>query len=122
MYMMPTAGKLLVLEIGRGLFTIPVVVHCHAAGLLILVYVRFLLPWVHVFFALCHTHYWEPIHTYFRDMMTLHERHSDIASQFAQGEFVMHKAKRPFSELAIGHAEPSSLAGFTNLHSTSGKF
>ena len=71
--------------------------------LLVLVYVRSLresnfslyvavlvalTPW---FFALDHTHYsrWVPIHI--RDMMTLHERHPDVASQFAQGGFVVHK-------------------------------
>ena len=84
--------------------------------LLVLVYVRslrdanFLLyvavlvaltPW---FFALDHTHYsrWVPIHI--RDMMTLHERHPDIATQFAQGGFVVRQTKRPFSAIAINHA------------------
>ena len=37
-------------------------------------------------------------------MMTLHERHPDVASQFAQGGFVVHKTKRPFSTIAIDHA------------------
>ena len=60
-----------------------------------------LTPW---FFALDHTHYsrWVPIHI--RDMMTLHERHPDIATQFAQGGFVVRKTKRPFSAIAIDHA------------------
>ena len=60
-----------------------------------------LTPWL---FALDHTHYsrWVPIHI--RDMMTLHERHPDIATQFAQGGFVVRKTKRPFSAIAIDHA------------------
>ena len=37
-------------------------------------------------------------------MMTLHERHPDVASQFAQEGFVVHKTKRPFSAIAIDHA------------------
>ena len=36
--------------------------------------------------------------------MTLHERHPDIATQFAQGGFVVRKTKRPFSAIAIDHA------------------
>ena len=53
-----------------------------------------LAPW---FFALDHTHYsrWVPIHI--RDMMSLQERHPDIAMQFAQGGFIVHKTKQPFS-------------------------
>ena len=71
--------------------------------LLVLVYVRYLreanfslyvavlVALTPCFFALDHTHYsrWVPIHI--RDMMTLHERHPDVASQFAQGGFVVHK-------------------------------
>ena len=56
------------------------------------------------FFALDHTHYsrWVPIHI--RDMMSLQERHPDIAMQFAQGGFIVHKTKRPFSAIAIDQA------------------
>ena len=56
------------------------------------------------FFILDHSHYsrWVPIHI--RDMMTLHERHPDIATQFVQGGFVMRKTKHPFSAIAIEHA------------------
>ena len=58
-------------------------------------------PW---FFALDHTHYsrWLPIHI--RDMMTLQDQHPDIAVQFSQGGFVVHKTKRPFSSIAIDQA------------------
>ena len=37
-------------------------------------------------------------------MMTLHERHSDIATQFAQGGFVVCKTKRQFSAIATDRA------------------
>ena len=37
-------------------------------------------------------------------MMTLHEQHPDIATQFVQGGFVVRKTKRPFSAIAIEHA------------------
>ena len=37
-------------------------------------------------------------------MMTLHERHPDVASKFAQEGFVVHKTKRLFSAIAIDHA------------------
>ena len=58
-------------------------------------------PW---FFALDHTHYsrWLPIHIC--DMMTLQDQHPDIAVQFSQGGFVVHKTKRPFSSIAIDQA------------------
>ena len=57
-----------------------------------------------LFLTLGHIHYsrWVPIHI--RDMMTLQERHPNIESQFAQGGFVVHKTKRPFSATAIDHA------------------
>ena len=69
-----------------------------------LLYVAVLVPLTPWFFALDHTHYsrWVPIHI--RDMMTLHERHPDIATQFAQRGFVVRQTKRPFSAIAINHA------------------
>lgn len=36
--------------------------------------------------------------------MTLHERHPDVAIQFAKGGFVVHKTKRPFSAITIDQA------------------
>lgn len=60
-----------------------------------------LAPW---FFALDHTHYsrWVPVHI--RDMATLHERLPEVAKEFDQGSFVVHKSTRPFSAIAIDHA------------------
>ena len=55
-----------------------------------------LAPW---FFAVDHTHYsrWVPIHI--GEMMAFQDQHPDIAIQFSQGNFVVHKTKRPFSSV-----------------------
>ena len=69
-----------------------------------LFYVAFLValtPWV---FALDHTNYSRWVQIHIRDIMTLHERHPDIATQFAHGGFVEGNTKRPFSAIAIDHA------------------
>lgn len=60
-----------------------------------------LAPW---FFALNHTHYarWVPVHI--RDMTTLHQRLPQVAKEFEQGSFIVHKTTRPFSAIAIDHA------------------
>uniref|UniRef100_UPI00358FF46D uncharacterized protein n=1 Tax=Myxine glutinosa TaxID=7769 RepID=UPI00358FF46D len=64
-------------------------------------------PW---FFALDQTHYsrWIPVHI--RDMVTLQDRLPDVARQFEQGDFVVHKTNRPFSALAIDHAHEQNNA------------
>ena len=62
---------------------------------------RALAPW---FFALDHTHYarWDPVHI--RDMTTLHQRLPQIAKEFDQGNFIVHKTTRSFSGMAIDQA------------------
>ena len=60
-----------------------------------------LAPW---FFALDHTHYARWLSIHIRDMATLENRLPEVATQFGQGGFIVHKSKRPFSALAIDHA------------------
>ena len=60
-----------------------------------------LAPW---FFALNHTHYARCLPIHIRDMATLKKRCPEVARQFHQGGFIVHKTKRPFSALAIDHA------------------
>ena len=52
-------------------------------------------------FALDHIHYsrWLPVHI--RDMMTLSEKHPNIAAEFHAGRFVIHKTSNKFSAMAI---------------------
>ena len=55
-------------------------------------------------FALDHPNYarWLPVHI--RDMVVLEQRNPDVAHQFAQGKFVVHKTQRSFSAIALDHA------------------
>ncbi|KAK6196169.1 hypothetical protein SNE40_001446 [Patella caerulea] len=42
---------------------------------------------------------WIPIHI--RDMMSLEQQHPDVAKEFHNGNFVIHKSRREFSAMAI---------------------
>ena len=56
------------------------------------------------FFALDHMHYarWLSVHP--RDMLALPDRHPQIAEEFRNGKFVIHKTQKPFSAIALDHA------------------
>ncbi len=45
---------------------------------------------------------WLPIHL--QDMMSLEQQHPEVAREFHNGNFVVHKSKNPFSALAIDQA------------------
>ncbi|KAK5868005.1 hypothetical protein PBY51_012452 [Eleginops maclovinus] len=49
---------------------------------------------------------WLPIHL--RDMVTLKEKHPQLAQEFASGKFVVHKSRREFSAIAIDQAYEQS--------------
>jgi len=49
-----------------------------------------------LFFTLDHTHYGRWLSIHIRDMATLKKRLSELARQFDQGSFIVHKIKRPF--------------------------
>jgi len=51
---------------------------------------------------------WLPI--YIRDMMCLEKQHPDVAREFHQGNFVVHKSDRNFSALAIDQAHEQNNA------------
>ena len=59
---------------------------------------------IQYFFANNNVNYarWIPINLL--DMMVLEEQHSDVASEFHKGNFVIHKSRRDFSAMAIDQA------------------
>lgn len=62
------------------------------------------------FFANNNTNYsrWLPIHL--RDMVTLKEKHPQLAQEFESGKFVVHKSSRDFSAMAIDQAHEQANA------------
>ena len=62
------------------------------------------------FFANNNVNYarWLPIH--FRDMMTLAQKHPQLANEFHRGKFVVHKSGRDFSAMAINQAHEQANA------------
>jgi hypothetical protein len=60
-----------------------------------------LVPW---FFALDHPNYARWLSIHIRDMILLDKRNPDIATQFAEGKFVVHKTHHSFSAIALDHA------------------
>ena len=60
-----------------------------------------ILPW---FFALDHVHYARWLSVHLRDMATLHLTHPDMATEFNDGKFVVHKTKKAFSAIATDQA------------------
>ena len=67
-------------------------------------YKEALVSLVPCFFALDHPNYarWLPVHI--RDMVVLEQRNPDVAHQFAQGKFVVHKTQLSFSAIALDHS------------------
>ena len=57
-----------------------------------------------------HTNYarWVPVHI--RDMMSLSKSHPEIATEFTNGKFTVHKTKRVFSSMAIDQAHEQNNA------------
>lgn len=51
---------------------------------------------------------WLPVHL--RDMMSLEQRHPDVASEFHKGNFVVHKTRKDFSAMAIDQAHEQNNA------------
>eukprot|EP00745_Piridium_sociabile_P026562 TRINITY_DN4240_c0_g2_i9.p1 TRINITY_DN4240_c0_g2~~TRINITY_DN4240_c0_g2_i9.p1 ORF type:complete len:1084 (-),score=281.98 TRINITY_DN4240_c0_g2_i9:490-3741(-) len=51
---------------------------------------------------------WLPIH--FRDMVTLEQKHPQLAQEFQSGNFVVHKSSREFSAMAIDQAHEQANA------------
>ena len=66
-----------------------------------------LTPW---FFALDHTNYacWIPVHL--KDMAELPNRHPEVAEEFNNGKFVVHKTRRVFSGIPIDQAHEQNNA------------
>ena len=66
-----------------------------------------LLPY---FFANNNVNYarWLPIH--YRDMVTLEQKHPQLAQEFQSGNFVVHKSSRQFSAVAIDQAHEQANA------------
>ena len=64
-------------------------------------------PW---FFALDHTNYarWIPVHLSY--MLSLTNKHADVAIAFAKGMFTVQKTNHVFSCIAIDHAHEQSNA------------
>eukprot|EP00058_Branchiostoma_floridae_P021206 XP_002606696.1 hypothetical protein BRAFLDRAFT_72537 [Branchiostoma floridae] len=62
------------------------------------------------FFANNNTKYarWLPIHL--KDMLTLKEKHPQLAEEFESGKFVVHKSRRDFSGMAIDQAHEQANA------------
>ena len=62
------------------------------------------------FFANNNVNYarWLPIH--FRDMVTLEKKHPQVAQEFQNGKFVVHKSSRQFSAVAIDQAHEQANA------------
>ena len=62
------------------------------------------------FFANNNTNYarWLPIHL--RDMVTLKEKHPQLAQEFVSGKFVVQKSSRQFSGMAIDQAHEQANA------------
>ncbi len=62
------------------------------------------------FFANNNVNYarWLPIHL--RDMMSIEQKHPDVAREFFNGHFVVHKSPRQFSALAIDQAHEQNNA------------
>ena len=62
------------------------------------------------FFANNNVHYarWLPIH--YRDMVTLGQKHPQLAQEFQSGNFVVHKSSRQFSAMAIDQAHEQANA------------
>ena len=56
------------------------------------------------FFALDHMHYARWLSVHLRDMLALPDRHPQIAEEFRNGKFVIHKTQKPFSAIALNHA------------------
>lgn len=67
-------------------------------------YKQTLMELIPYFFANNNTNYarWLPIHL--RDMMCLAQQHPEVARQFQNGNFVVHKSNKDFSALAIDQA------------------
>ena len=65
---------------------------------------------IHYFFANDNVNYarWIPIHL--RDMTVLEEQHPDVASEFRKGNFVIHKSRRDFSDMAIDQSHEQNNA------------
>ena len=67
-----------------------------------------LAPW---FFTLDHTNYarWIPVHL--RDMAILSTKHSEVAKEFNEGEFVVNKTEKVLSSIPIDqvHEQNSAL-------------
>ena len=65
---------------------------------------------IHYFFANNNINYarWLPIHL--RDMMCLEKQHPDVAREFHQGNFVVHKSDKNFSAMAIDQAHEQNNA------------
>ena len=51
---------------------------------------------------------WLPIHL--RDMMSIEEKHPDVAREFHKGNFVVHRSQRECSALAIDQAHEQNNA------------
>ncbi len=66
-----------------------------------------LAPW---FFCLNHTNYarWLPVHI--PDMFNLSNTHPNMASEFHNGKFTVHKTRRVFSSIALDHAHEKNYA------------
>ena len=62
------------------------------------------------FFANNNVNYarWLPIH--YRDMVTLEQKHPQLAQEFQSGNFVVHKSSRQFSAMAIDQAHEQANA------------
>jgi hypothetical protein len=45
-----------------------------------------------------------------RDMMSLEQTHPDVFAEFKKGNFVVHKTRRTFSDLAIDQAHEQANA------------
>jgi len=56
------------------------------------------------FFALDHIHYARWLSVHLRDMLALPDWHPQIAEEFRNGKFVIHKTQNPFSAIALNHA------------------
>ena len=70
--------------------------------------IKLILPWM---FALDHPNYARWLSVHYRDMCELPTKHSDVYTQFMNGNFVVHKTKSLFSAIALDHAHEQVNAG-----------